>query len=68
MRAATTCKKEEDKKTKAGESLSAPKTVQEAAKRKNDGKDDHPSKKASVTAGGKPPKKLSPKKHGAGKG
>ena len=68
VRAVAARKKEEYKKTKAGESSSAPKTIKEAAKRKNDEKDDRPSKKVSVTARGKPSKKSSPKKHGAGKG
>ncbi|KAL0000607.1 hypothetical protein SO802_014388 [Lithocarpus litseifolius] len=39
-----------------------------AIKRKGDGKDDRPPKKASTTPGEKVPKKLSPPKHGAGKG
>ena len=67
VRAVAARKKEEDKKTKAGESLSAPKTIKEAAKRKNDEKDDRPSKKVSVIARGKPSKESSPKKHGLAK-
>ena len=69
VKAAAAHKKDEEKKTKAGESSSTPKAVsKEIAKRKNDRKDDCSSKKASVTAGGKLPKKPSPKKPGAGKG
>ena len=68
VRAVAARKMEEDKKTKAGESSSAPKTVsREATKSKNDGIDDRLSKKASVIVGGKLPKKPSPKKHGVGK-
>ena len=68
VKAVATCKKEE-KKTKVGESSSPPKAIGKgAAKRKADGKDERPSKKASVTPGEKLPKKPSPPKHGAGKG
>ena len=43
-------KKEEKEKGKEGASLSAPKVIGKGApKRKVDGKDDHPSKKVSVT-------------------
>ena len=69
MRATVARKKEEEKKAKVGESSSAPKVVSKGAtERKGDGKDDRPSKKASVTPGEKLPKKSSPLKHGAGKG
>ncbi|XP_030968993.1 uncharacterized protein LOC115989449 [Quercus lobata] len=62
-------KKEEEKKTKVREFSSAPKVVSKGTtKRKGDGKDDRPSKKASVTPREKLPKKPSPPKHGAGKG
>ena len=68
VRVVATCKKEEEK-TKVGESSSAPKVVDKGAtKRKNDGKDDRQSKKASVTPAEKIPKKPSPPKHRAGKG
>ena len=68
MRTTATCKKEEEK-TKVKESLSTPKVVDKVAtKRKNDGKDDHPSKKVSITPIEKISKKLSPPKHEAGKG
>ena len=43
-------KKEEKEKGKEGASLSAPKVIGKGApKRKVDGKDNHPSKKVSVT-------------------
>ena len=50
--------------------MSTPKTVIKAAKRKPDGSDDCPSKKAAVTPGDNAPKEKSPLKpsHGAGKG
>ena len=68
MRAAAACKKEEEK-TKVRESSSTPKAIGKGAmKRKGDGKDDCPSKKASITAGKILPKKPSPLKHEAGKG
>ena len=70
MRAVATCRKEEEKKMKGkeGASLLAPKVVGKGApKRKADGKDDHLSKKVTVTPGD--PKKPSPKpSHGVGKG
>ena len=69
---ATARKKKEGKgKEKEVPSLLAPKAVSKgSAKRKGNGKDDHPSKKVSVTPGEKLPKKPSPlkPKHGAGKG
>ncbi|KAK9986576.1 hypothetical protein SO802_031527 [Lithocarpus litseifolius] len=69
VRAAATRKKEEDKKTKLGESLPTPKVIGKGApKRKGDGKNDHPPKKASVNPLEKVSKKLSPLKHGLGKG
>ena len=62
-------KKEEEKKAKEKESLSAPKVVKKGVtKRKGNGKDDLLSKKALVTPREKLPKKPSPLKHGAGKG
>ena len=69
MRAATARKKVE--KGKEGVSSSASKVIEKgASKRKADGKDDRPSKKASVTLGEKQLKKPSPPKpsHGTGKG
>ena len=71
VRATAACKKEEKKAKEArGETLSTPKTVIKAAKRKPDGSDDCPSKKATVTPGDNAPKEKSPLKpsHGAGKG
>ena len=70
---ATVRKKEEEKKEKGkeGASSSTLKVVGKGAfKRKNGGKDDCPSKKASVTPGEKQPKKPSPpvSSHGTGKG
>ena len=68
MRVAATRKKEEEK-TKVGKSSLAPKAIGKGvAKRKANGKDERPSKKASVTPGEKLPKKPSLPKHGAGKG
>lgn len=65
-------KKEEENKTKGeGASSSTPKaTGKVAPKRKANGKDDRPPKKAPVTPGDKLPKKSSPPKssHGADKG
>ena len=65
-------KNEEGKgKEKEVASLSAPKAVSKgSAKRKGNGKDNHQSKKVSITPGEKLPKKPSPlkPKHGAGKG
>ena len=70
---AVVCKKEEEKKEKGkeGASSSTPKVVGKGSfKRKNGGKDDCPSKKASVTLREKQPKKPSPPmpSHGTGKG
>ena len=65
MRAAATRKKEEERKAKGkeGASSSASKAVSKGlAKRKGDGKDDHPSKKATITLGDAPHKKKSPPK------
>ena len=71
VRVTATRKKEEGKaKEKEGVSSSAPKAVSKGVtKRKGDGKDDRPSKKAFVTLGEKLPKKSSPPKpkHGASK-
>ena len=69
MRAATARKKVE--KGKEGVSSSASKVIEKgASKRKADGKDDRPSKKASITFGEKQLKKSSPPKpsHGTNKG
>ena len=64
--------KKEEKKSKETEGgpLLAPKTVSKVSKRKLDGKDDRPSKKAAVTSGDVSPKRKSPLKssHGASKG
>ena len=71
VRAAVACKKEEKKAKEAGgETLSTPKTVIKAAKRKPDESDNRPSKKAAITPGDNAPKEKSPLKpsHGAGKG
>lgn len=73
VRAATACKKEEERKAKGkeGVSSSAPKAVSKGlAKRKVDGKDDHPPKKRAITLGDAHLKKKSPPKssHGMGKG
>lgn len=71
VRAAAARKKEEKKaKETEGGTSSAPKTVSKVSKRKPDGKDDRPSKKATVTPGDVSPKRKSPLKpsHGAGKG
>ena len=65
VKAAVACKKEEEMraKEKEGASSSAPKAVFEgSAKRKADGKDDRPPKKAAVTLGDAYPKKKSPPK------
>ena len=70
-RATAAHKKEENAKGKEGASSLAPKAVNKGAtKRKGDRKDDHPSKKVSVTPREELPKKSSPPKpkHGAGKG
>ncbi|KAK9984165.1 hypothetical protein SO802_033690 [Lithocarpus litseifolius] len=69
VRVAAACKKEKEKKTKLGEFSSAPKAVGKGAiKRKGDGKDNYPPKKASITPLEKVLKKPSPPKHGVGKG
>ena len=72
VRAAIAQRKEEEKaKEKKGASSLAPKAICKGApKRKADGKDDHPSKKVSVTFEEKLPKISSPPKpkHGVGKG
>ena len=72
VRATTARKKEEGKgKEKEGASLLASKAITKGvAKRKGDGKDDRPSKKAFVALGEKLPMKPSPPqpKYGAGKG
>ena len=73
VRAAAARKKEEEKATKGKDetSLLAPKTVARGSvKRKNDGKDECPLKKLTVTTGDAHPKKKSPSKpvYGAGKG
>ena len=62
-----TQKKVEKEKWKKGMSSSAPKVIGKGVPKR---KDDHPSKKVSVTRGKKQPKKPSPPKpsHGAGKG
>ena len=61
VRVATTRKKVE--KGKEGASSSTPKVVGKGVpKRKADRKDDHPSKKASITPGEKHPKKPWPPK------
>ena len=71
VRDAATHKKEEKKAkdTKGGTSPS-PKTVSMVSKRKPDGKEDRPSKKAAVTPGDVSLKRKSPLKpsHDAGKG
>ena len=71
VRASTQQKKKEKDKTKGdGASSSAIKAVRKVSKRKNDGKDDHPSKKPIVNVGGKSSKKSTLTKigHGVGKG
>ena len=73
VRVAAAHRKEEEKKAKGKEraSLSTPKVAGKGVlKRKADGKDDHPPKKASVTPRDMLPKKPSPPKtsHRAGKG
>ena len=66
---AVAARKKEEEKTKVGKSSLAPKAIGKGvAKRKANGKDERPSKKASVTPGEKLPKKPSLPKHGAGKG
>ena len=63
VRAAVARKKEEKKakETEGGSSL-APKTVSKVSKQKPNGKDDHPSKKVTITLRDVPPKKKSPLK------
>ena len=71
VRAAAAHKKEEKKAKEAeGGTSSTPKAVTKASKRKLDGSDDRPSKKAAVTPGDISPKGKSPFKpsHGASKG
>ena len=71
VRAAAARKKEEKRAKEAGgETSSTPKTVAKLAKRKSDGSDDRPSKKAAVTPRDPVSKEKSPLKpsHGAGKG
>ena len=71
VRAAAGCKKEEERKAKEGASSSTPKAIAKGlAKRKVNGKDDRPPKKAAVTPGDEHLKKKSPPKssRGAGKG
>ena len=72
VRAAAARKKEEVKLAKGTEegTSSAPKTVIKVLKTKPDGKDDHLSKRATITPGDVSPKTKSPLKpsHGAGKG
>ena len=60
VRAAASHKKEEEKRAKGkeGASPSKPKAISKgSAKRKADGKDNHPSKKAAVTPRDAKPKK-----------
>ena len=71
IRAAAACQKEERRaKEVGGEASLNPKTVTKAAKRKLNGGDDRPSKKAAVTPRDGAIKEKSPLKpsHGAGKG
>ena len=64
----TAAHKKKEEKTKVGESSSASKAVgKRATKRKAEGKDDRPLKKAFVTPGEKLPKKPSPLKSGLAK-
>ena len=71
IRAAATSKKEERlaKEMEEG-NLSVPKSVTKVSKRKPDGDDDHPSKRATDTPGDASPKGKSSLKpsHGTGKG
>ena len=71
VKAAVARKKEEKKANEAerGTSLT-PKTVTKVSKRKPDGNEDRPSKKATVTPGDISPKGKSPLKpsHGAARG
>ena len=71
IRAAAARQKEERKANEAGgEALSTPKAVAKVTKRKPDGSDNRPLKKAAVSPGDEPLKEKSPPKlsHGAGKG
>ena len=71
VRAIVTRQKEEKKaKEVGGQTSSTPKTVTKPIKRKPNGSDGHPSKKAAVTPGDSAPKEKSPLKrsHDAGKG
>ena len=71
IRAAAARQKEERKNKEAGgEASSTPKAVAKVTKRKPDGSDSRPTKKAAVTPGDEPLKEKSPPKpsHGAGKG
>ena len=71
VRVAAARKKEEKKAKEAeGGTSSTPKTVTKVLKRKPDGNDDRPSKKAAVTPGDISPKGKSPLKpsHGAARG
>ena len=70
IRAAAARQKEEQKKKGEVGSSSAPKAVTKGVpKRKTDGKDDRPLKKAAVTPVKETPEKSTPaSRHGAGKG
>ena len=71
IRAAAARQKEERKNKEAGgETSSTPKAVAKVTKRKPDGSDSRPTKKAAVTPGDEPLKEKSPLKpsHGTGKG
>ena len=71
IRAAAARRKEERKaKAAGGEASSTPKAVAKVMKRKLDGSDSRPSKKAAVTPGDELLKEKSPPKssHGVGKG
>ena len=71
VRAAAARQKEEKRAKEAGgETSSTPKAVTKQAKRKPDGSDGRPAKKAAVTPGDGALKEKSPLKpsHGAGKG
>ena len=71
IRAAAARQNEERKAKEAGgEASSTPKAVAKVAKRKPNGSDSRPSKKAAVTPADEPLKEKSPPKpsHGAGKG
>ena len=68
--AAARQKKERTAKEARGETSSTPKAIAKVTKRKPDGSDSRPSKKAAVSLGDEPLKEKSPPKpsHGAGKG